>query len=126
MRVAARQVETTIVEEPHDLRDRAELQEHLKHKSKSLLNRHVGVLDHHATRITHQADRQGECKFAPLGLSEEASGQATADCVQFKLRYRPLQAEQKPAVGAPRIIDPVTISDATAAQAADIQKRVPV
>ena len=46
--------------------------------------------------------------------------------MQFKLRYRPLQSQKQPAVGAAGIIDPVAIGDEAVAQAADIQERIPV
>ena len=126
MPVATWQVETTIIEQTHDLGHGAELQEQLEHKPQPFLNGHVGVLGDHTARIADEADRQGERQLAALGLSEEAGSQATADRVQFKLRYRPLQPQKQPAVGAARIIDPVTIGDEAVAQAADIQERVPV
>ena len=67
-----------------------------------------------------------ERELAALGLGEQSGGQSAADRVQFKLGYRPLQPEKQAAVGAARIIDAITIGDEAAAQAADIQQRVPV
>jgi hypothetical protein len=86
MPVAARNVETAIVQDAHDLGHGAELQKHLEDKPQPFLNRHVGILDDHTARVADQADRQSERQLAALGLGEEAGGQPTADRVQFEFR----------------------------------------
>ena len=90
MPIAARKIQAALVENPHDLGYGAELQEHLEHKFETLPNRQVGVLDHHAGRIAHQANRQGERQFATLGLGEQTCGQPAADGMEFELGYRSL------------------------------------
>jgi len=126
MPVAARQVETTIIQHAHDLGHGAELQERLEYKLKPLLNRHVGILDDHTARIAHQADRQVERKLTAFCLRKQAGRQAAADRMQLELRYRPLQTEEQATVGAAGIIDAIPIGDQAAAQPADVQERVPV
>ena len=126
MPVAARKVETAMVQHAHDLRHGAELQEHLEDKPQPFLNRHVGILDDHTARIADEADRQSERELTALGLGEEACGQPTADRVQFKLRYRPLQTEEETPVGATRIIYAVAIGDEAATQATNVQQRIPI
>jgi hypothetical protein len=69
---------------------------------------------------------KSERQFAALGLGEEAGGQPSTDRVQFELRYRPLQAEEEAPVGAAWIIDAVSVGDEAAAQATDVQERIPV
>src|SRR6202012_5061298 len=120
MPITARQVEATVIEHAHDLGHCAELQEHLEHEPQPLLNRHVGILQDHAARITNQADRQGERELSAFGFGEQAGGEAAANRVQFELRYRPLQAEEQPTVGATWVIDAISIRDEAAAQATDI------
>src|SRR3984885_4190067 len=126
MPVAAWQVEAAIIEHAHDLGHGVELQENLEHKPQPLVNRHIGILDDHAGRLAHEADRQGESELAALGLGKKTGSQATSDCVQFKLRYCSLQSQKQPAVGAGRIIDAVAIGNEATAQATNIQQRVPV
>ena len=87
MAVTARQVEAPIIKYAHDLGHGAELQEHFEDKPQPFLNRHVGILDDQADRIAHEADRQGDSKFAALGIGKQAGGQPAADRVQLELRY---------------------------------------
>jgi hypothetical protein len=83
--ITARKVETALVEHAHDLGHSAELHEQPEHKPKPLLYCHIGILDDYPAWVAHQADRQRELEFSPFGFGEKAGGQATADCVKFKL-----------------------------------------
>jgi len=51
--------------------------------------------------------------------------QAT-DGMKFEFRYRSLQAEEQTPIGASRVVDAVSIGNEAAAQATDVQERVPV
>src|SRR5271166_3022996 len=109
MPVAAREMQATLVEDPHDFGYRAELQEHLEHKFETSLNRQIGVFDHHVGRVAQQADRQRERKLATLGLGEQACGQPAADSMKFEFRYRSLQTEEQTPIGACRVVDAISI-----------------
>ena len=51
MTIAARKIQATFIQHPHNLRHGAELQERLEHELKPLLNRQIRGLNHHPSRI---------------------------------------------------------------------------
>src|SRR5690625_1046204 len=126
MPVAPRQSQCMVVQHAHDLGYRSDLQERLKDKLEPFLDGKIRILEDDAAWIADQANREHEGKFAALGLGKQTCGQTTADRMQFKLGDGALQAEQKAAVGTAGVINAIAIRDEAAAQATDIQERVPI
>ena len=112
--VAARQLETALVECAHHLCDCAHLQEGRKQQIEPFLHLHVRVFDDDTGGIADETDRQGKRKLTPLRLRKKTRRQPTADRMQFKLRYRAFETEQQPAIRAAGIIDAITVGDEAA------------
>lgn len=88
MPVSAWQIEAASIQRAHYLGDAAQLHKELKHKTEPALNSRIGVFQHHAAGVPHEADRQGEGEIPTLCLGDEAGRQAAADRMQLQFGHR--------------------------------------
>ncbi len=89
-----------VVEEPHDLAGRLDLEEGGEDQPEPALHLLVGMLDHAPQRVAHQADRQGQGQFAALGLVEQPGGQAGLIVCSSSSEIKPF----RPRISRPLIV----------------------
>ena len=124
--VLAGQQQLVIVEDTHYLASRLDLKEGREDQAEPALHLLVGMLEHAAQGIPHQADGQGQGQLAAPGLVEQPGGQAGFQSVQFQFRDQALQTQDEPTIGSGRIVNAVLVGDETGAEAAQVEELIPV